>query len=134
MTKRLSILLFLSLFLVACNSINVRRRAEILDDSIDQYNVAMRWAFYNEAEAFHMSRDGVRSKIDSDALEDIRITGYSIAEKNINEELTEATVRGEISYYNTGQGTLKKTKFDHKWWYDPEQKRWFNESEPPMFQ
>lgn len=133
MNKHFTLTLVAILFLSACNTSNVRLRVEDLDESIKQYNIAWRWAMYNRIEAYHRSTSGQPAQLEEAALENVRVTGYTVKEKNINPEYDEATVKGEIDYYHTNQGTLQKLSFDHRWWYDPELKAWFNSSPIPDF-
>ncbi len=128
------IIVFLIVFLSSCGSMDTRKKLETLDESIKQYNIAMRWALYNKAQGYHMLKDGARLKIDPDSLKHIRITGYSVTEKILNDDLTESVVHGEFNYYHNEYGTLKKASFTHNWWYDPDSKSWFNESEFPDFE
>ncbi len=128
------IYLILFLSLTACSGGLTKKKAEVLQESIKQYNIALRWAQYNKVQDYHKKRDGSDSHIDRNALKNIRVTGYTVQEKVINEELTEATVKGVIDYYNNEYATLKKIDFTYVWWYEAESKRWFNESDLPDFQ
>ncbi|MFQ5661616.1 MAG: hypothetical protein ACE5GZ_14490 [Gammaproteobacteria bacterium] len=133
MIKQISIFFIVAICLVSCSGMSTKKRLETFEESIKQYNIALRWALYTKVEDFHIKRNGERMRVDRDALKNIRITGYSVQEKTINEDLTEAVVEGEINYYNKEYGTLKKMAYTYKWWYEPESKRWFIESEFPEF-
>lgn len=127
------LLVLLALVLVSCNSGNIKRQAGMLDDAITEYNKSLRWSMFNNLDAYNKSPDGKQMPVDRDAMKNIRITGYEETEKVINEEVTKAIVRGEISYYNNEYGVLKKIPFEQQWWYDPELKHWFTESVLPEF-
>lgn len=129
MNKQYFILLLISVFLVACNDSNIKKRVVNLDDSITDYNVSLRWSMFKKIEDYHKGRDGEKQRMDRSVMDTIRITGYKILEQTINEDVTEAVVQGEVEYYTTNTGTLKKHTFTHIWWYDPELKRWFNGSD-----
>lgn len=128
MNKQYFILLLISIFLVACNSSSIKKKVANLDDAITDYNVSLRWSMLNKIESYHKNRDGEKQRMDRSTMEKIRITGYNILEQTLNEDATEAVVKGEVDFYSTDTGTLKKHSFTHIWWYDPELKRWFNES------
>lgn len=134
MKKQLGLLFLATFCLVSCNTTNIKLRVESLDDSIEQYNTAWRWALYNRIASYHRHDNGQQQELDTEKLTDIRVTGYAVSEKTLNDEASEARVRGEIDYYNTRRGTLQKLSFDHQWWYDPELKAWFNGSEVPVFE
>lgn len=130
--KQLTLLIFVSISLLACNGTNIKNRVSTLDETILQYNIGLRWAMYKKIESYHMQRDGSRKGMDRNALKNIRVTGYEVLEKNIlDEEMSEVSVTVLISYYSTDRGTVKKLPYTANWWYEPEAKRWLNESEYP---
>jgi hypothetical protein len=133
MLTRIFLVLILSLFLCSCNDTGVRNKVSNLDESIKQYNIALRWAMHENLDGYHVTRDGERKKINRKSLENIRITGFDFSEKELNDEATEATVNGEIKYYRTDVGTLKSLSYEQIWWYDEDLKRWFMESDFPVF-
>jgi hypothetical protein len=110
---------------VSCNGTGVRGKVASLDESIKQYNIALRWAQYEKLDSYHVDMDGKRIGVDREALKDIRITGYEITAKELNDDMNEATVNGVISYYRNDRGTLATKSYDHSWWYDEDIKRWF---------
>ena len=119
--------------LSACASTQTKNKVEGLEESVKNYNIALRWAEYLDAQKYHVSKDGAKQNIDLDYLKNIRITGYTIQSKVLNDDVTEALINTEINYYNVEYGTLKKLMNEQKWWYEPESKRWFVESEFPSF-
>jgi len=66
-------------------------------------------------------------------METIRVTGFTITEKTLNEDVTEAVVKGELNYYRVDYGTLKKIDLNQTWWFEPDSKEWFLQSEFPQF-
>jgi uncharacterized protein YjaG (DUF416 family) len=127
------ILIFLSLILVSCNGANIKHQVKTLEDAITEYNTGLRWAMYNNVDAYGKSSDGTHTPVDREALKNIRITGYEVIEKHVNDDATEAIVKGEISYYSNEYGTLRKVDFEQTWWYDAESKHWFVEGALPKF-
>jgi len=121
------------LVIAACNGTNVRLKASSLERAIDEYSAAWRWTLYSKIAAMHQDKDGGQLNLDTERLKAVRVTGYRVAEKIINEAVTEATVKGEIEYYVTSQGTLQKVSFEHIWWYDESRKAWFNAGQIPPF-
>ena len=134
MRKNILLLHVMLLFLIACNASPVKRqRFEEFDTALTHYNVSLRWAMYREALEFHRDRDGKIPEPDLDALKAIRVTGYQVTERIVSEDLTEAEVSSEFSYYHDDYGKVKKEIFKHIWWYEPEAKRWYNASGFPEF-
>lgn len=133
MQYRKILLLFVTLVFVSCNSGNIKRQINSLDDSITEYNKSLRWSMFNNLDSYNRSPDGKEMPVNRDAMKNIRITGYEVTEKNVNPDATKATVKGEISYYNNEYGVLKKIPYEENWWYDAEVKHWFMDSPLPDF-
>ncbi len=120
--------------LSACNTGGgTKNKITSLDDAINQYVFALRWGRYKDAHEYHAEADGGKPALPLDKLQQIRVTGHEIYEKNVNEEITEAIVKGEINYYHTEYGTLRKLPLNQIWWYEPESKRWYLKGEMPKF-
>ena len=133
MRYRKILLILFALVLVSCNSGNIKHQASTLEDAITEYNKSLRWSMFNNLDAYNRSPEGKQMPIDRDAMKNIRITGYEVTEKEINEDVTKAVVKGDISYYNNEYGVLKKIPFEQQWWYDTGLKHWFTESALPDF-
>lgn len=134
MLRQYIIFIFTLVLLASCNGPGgIKKRVTSLDETITDYNVAWRWGFFNKIEDYHRKNDDEEQKFDRSSFKNIRITGYSISEKIINEDIDEATVTGVLNYYNNEYGTLKELPFTHHWWYEEESKRWFNGSDYPEF-
>ena len=133
MLIRIFLVFLISLSLCSCDDTGVRNKVSNLDESIKQYNIALRWAMHEALDSYHVTRDGERNKLDRKSIENIRITGFQFSDKELNAESTEATVKGEIKYYRTDVGTLKSISYEQTWWYDEDLKRWFMESDFPVF-
>ncbi len=130
---RTSLIVILMLILAACADNAVRKKVEDLDYAIDNYAYALRWQRKNDAVAYHVRPDGSKPVIDTSMLDVVRITGFNITEKTVNPEITGADIAGEFDYIHNEFGTLRKIKFTQKWWYEPESKKWFLDSEFPQF-
>ena len=133
MIKRCYLLCLTLLLLCACSSTGIKHRATELDDEISDYNVAMRWAMLDRIEAHHLGKNGEKKPMDRSTMDEIRVTSCNVQDKILNDDVTEAVVKGEIDYYRTDSGTLKKYTFSQNWWYNEKLKRWFIDSEYPTF-
>lgn len=131
----LVLMLCLATLLGACNSGGgVKKKMTVLEESINQYIFALRWARYQDAHEYHFEEDGSKPPLPLDKLRLIRVTGHTIFEKNVNPELTEATVKGEINYYSSEYGTVQQLPLDQVWWYEKESSRWYLKGTMPNFE
>ena len=129
-----SLALFLLMILLqSCNTFKVRETVAVLEDSITNYNVALRWGMYKDAYSYHFSPDGKQPPAKLDGLEEISVTGIKVTEKIINTEHTEANVESTITYFLKTQGTIKEIKLNQKWWFNEEYKQWFVDHPFPDF-
>ena len=127
MTTKHILTILAVLVLAGCQSAGIKTRARELDESITNYSVGLRWSMLDVIEQFHKERDGEHPALDRDAMEKVRITKSTVLKQDVNKDITEATIKGEIDYYMTDSGTLKKLNFSQDWWYDPEIKKWYIE-------
>jgi hypothetical protein len=132
MIRKLIFILVASTLLVACGGVD-KYRLDQLEQAIVRYAQALRWGRYEDAQEYHLTRDGERSKIDKEAMRHIRITGYQIHEKTMNDDLMEAEVTGVMDYFNDDRGTVRQVPLRQTWWFEPSSKRWFVSGELPEF-
>ncbi len=125
--------LLVLVMLVGCSSSSVKSRLKSLDDSIHAYAEALRWGRYEDAQVFHMGRDGNRIILDEHTMADIRVTGYSVRETVMDEEGTTAEVQAEFKYFISNRGALQTIVVPQTWWHDDESKRWLLDSGLPDF-
>ena len=127
------VIFLLMLLLQSCNTFKVRETVAALEDSITNYNVALRWGMYKEAYSYHYSPEGKQPPATLDGLEEISVTGIEISEKLINRDHTEADVEINITYFLKTQGTIKKIMLNQDWWFNKEHKQWFVDHPFPKF-
>ena len=132
MIRNLILILAFVAQLAGCGGME-RHRLDQLDQALIRYAQALRWQRYEDAQEYHMTREGERKRIDQEALRHIRIAGYAIQEKNMSEDMLEADVVGVMEYYNDSRGTVQKIPFQQAWWFEPESKRWLTTGELPQF-
>lgn len=126
-------LIVLITLLTACNSYQVKKKVNNLEDSITSYGVALRWSEYQELYSYYVSPNGTQPPADLDRLQEISVTGIEVTEKIINNDHTEADVKTVVTYFIKTQGSIKKLKLDQKWWYNEANKQWFIDGEFPKF-
>jgi hypothetical protein len=132
MIRALLVILAIAALLTGCGAGN-RHRLDQLDQAVIRYAQALRWGRYEDAQEFHLTRTGERKRIDLEAMKHIRITGYVIQEKTMNDDLMEADVTGVIDYFNDSRGTVRQVPLRQTWWFESDSKRWFVSGELPEF-
>ncbi len=129
--RALTILLFA--VLLSCGGTTERQKMETLSNAIDDYAYALRWGRTDDAVSYHINEDGSRPEIDSSVMDSIRVTGFEITDRTINPEQTEATVKGELNYYQNNSATIRTLEYDQHWWYESDSGQWFLDSDFPDF-
>ena len=127
-------LIMMFVLLAACNKLSTQKKMTNLEESLTSYEVALRWAQHQDAYSYHVSPNGTQPPVNMDRLQEISVTGIDISDKVVNEDQTEAYVKGVIRYFNKNQGTEKKLKLEQKWWYSEENKQWYIDAEFPSFE
>lgn len=125
MIRRSYFLVLVLVLLSACVNIGIKRKVSMLDDEITDYTVSLRWSMLDTIESYHKNKNGKTRPLDRSAMEDIRVTNVDLQEKSLNQDFTEAVVKGEVDYYRVDSGALKKLSITQNWWYDDKEKHWF---------
>lgn len=127
------VLVILIVSLSGCKQYTTTKRVNAIEAAVTSYEVAMRWAEYSEAYAYHVSPNGTKPPADIESLKELSVTGVKLIEKVLNTENTEAFVKTEISYYFKDEGTIRKLKLKQRWWVKEETNQWFIDGEFPKF-
>ncbi len=118
----------------ACSGVQKREKVSTLQTAIKQYGQAVRWARYKNMYDFHLDKDGNKPKLNLNDYKGIQVTAFNVVEDGeINEELKEADVIAEFSYYDEDYATVNTIKHVQHWWYEEEVKRWFLDAKLPEF-
>lgn len=126
------------LSLSGCGTLDAKNQANKLERSLTQYGAALRWARLREAVSFHVTREGKSAEVNLEHLENFGVTSFEIVSKIIiprseKDGVNEAVIVAEMSYFHKEQGTIRKSKLNQLWWYNPEIKRWLIETDFPEF-
>jgi len=130
-TKLVLLTLFISLS--GCKQYTTTKRVNNIEAAVTSYDVALRWAQYPEAYAYHVSPNGTQPPADLESLKELSVTGVKVIQKTLNPENNEAIVKTEISYFFKDQGTLRKLNLTQRWWVKEETNQWFIDGEFPVF-
>ena len=104
---------------------------ELLRIQAQNYVTVLRWGEFRDLLAYHKDANGIAPQSKQDINHAYRVRRVVLQEMILNEEETEATVSLEVEYEQLDSGLLKKKQFEHSWWYQEEQKQWFNKAELP---
>ncbi len=125
------ILVFLTLVMSACASVDGSKKTITMDTATRQYEKAIRWGEYEAADSFRKQSTGTLA--DMTHLKAVRVTSYETVRKIESADRSEVQIDVEIRYYN--EYTMKEvTITDHQSWeYDPVGKTWYITSPMPAF-
>ena len=128
---RPAVLLFLTILISACASVNDSKKTITLDSATRQYERAIRWGEYQAADS--LRKQSTAAPVDAADLKAFKVTGYETKNTTESADRSEVQIDVEIHYYN--EFTLKeKTIIDQQSWeYDPVGKSWFITSPLPDF-
>ena len=121
-----SIIYLLSfIFLSGCFASSPSKDVENLHAEVKTYGKFIRWRAYDEAAGYIRHPDGEAINVNTEALQEIRVTKYEVLTVILNDEKTEATVTAEISYYHERVNNVHTVQDNQLWWRDEESGRWY---------
>lgn len=118
--------------LAGCESMKKKDQTSRLDQSLRAYVGSIRWANFDTAAAFAVPRKGANT-VSAASLEGIKVTGYSLRIKSVNETADEASVIMNFSYYDESGGTVGSIDQDTTWYLDEKRKGWLMDDSLPRF-
>ena len=127
----LSFVLSLSL-MSGCNS-NPRKDAEDLRYKAKAYGKLIRWKAYDEASAFIKLREGGEVVVNTELLNEIRVTKYEVISIIMNESRDEAVILADIAYYHERVNSVHEIKDKQIWWKEEESGAWSLDGQLPPF-
>lgn len=134
--KKIAVVLFsvilLTGLLTACNS-NPSKSAESLKTNARAYGKLIRWKAYEDASKYIKLRDGGTVAINSELLNEIRVTKYEVNSMVLNESNDEAVVIAEISYYHERVNNVHNIREQQIWWKDENTGAWYLDGQLPPF-
>lgn len=119
------------LLLVGCVSTRDDNRGRELDASLKTFTKLMRWGEFESASAYLVSRDGAPRAVNLDRLRGFRITQFEVSSQIVANDGAEVKVQHRVQYYGEDSGVVRTLQYDQNWWYDPERRRWFVDSDLP---
>lgn len=127
----LSFVISLSL-MSGCNT-NPRKDAEDLRYKAKAYGKLIRWKAYDEASSYINLRDGGEVHVNTELLNEIRVTKYEVISIIMNESRDEAVILADIAYYHERVNSVHEIKDKQIWWKDEESGAWYLDGQLPPF-
>lgn len=132
-----SLLLILSLILsvsllYGCYA-TATKDAETLRSRTNAYGKLIRWKAYDDASRYIQRRDGGSVEINTELLNEVRVTGYEVVGMVMNESSDEATVMAEISYYHERVNSVQDIRDQEIWYKDKDTGVWYLDGQLPPF-
>lgn len=118
--------------LSACNS-GSTKSTETLRSSAKAYGKLIRWKAYEDAAKYIKLRDDGEVVINTDLLNEIRVTKYEVASMVLSEDNDEAAVLAEISYYHERVNNVHNIRDQQVWWKDEKTGAWYLDGQLPPF-
>lgn len=129
----LSIGLILTLmWLTGCETMETRKQANRLSDTLRAYSAALRWGQFEQVYGFRKTDSG-QLETPPESLNNIRISSYDIisAPAIIGDDTAVQTIG--IEYILQDSQSVKQLIDQQVWGYDAENKVWFLKSPVPTF-
>ena len=125
--------LIISATIVAgCNS-NPRKDAEDLSYKAKAYGKLIRWKAYDDASGYIKLRGDGGVIVNSELLNEIRVTKYEVTSIIMNEQRDEAVVLAEIAYYHERVNSAHEIKDKQIWWKEEDSGAWYLYGQLPPF-
>jgi hypothetical protein len=118
--------------LAGCNA-NATKDAETLKYKAKAYGKLIRWKAYDDASSYIKLRDGGSVQVNSEILNEIRVTKYEVASMVMNEKRDEATIIAEISYYHERVNSVHEIRDEQIWWKEQSSGVWYLDGQLPPF-
>ena len=122
---RIVVYLLCCALLSGCLASAPSKDVDNLNVEVKTYGKYIRWRAYDEAAAYIRNPDGEAINVNTEALQEIRVTKYELLTVILNDEQNEAVVTAEISYYHERVNNVHTIQDKQLWWKDDETGRWF---------
>jgi hypothetical protein len=134
MQRRGLLAMVLAAPLAGCARMQKKDRQSRLSDTITAYVGAIRWGNYETAAAFAVPRSEQTTTADPTALQNLRVTGYTVRVNRVNAEGDEADVSLTFTYYQETRGTVNTVIQDATWYFDETRQGWLMDAPLPHFE
>jgi len=130
--------LFLVLLTFGCAGLQLqteRKKMALFDKTTKAYDLAIRWAQYEDAFAFKKSPGQDDVLPDFEDYRQVRVTALKVKQTIIDKESLAKVLRiVDIQYYRMSNVSVKNLQNQQKWEYNEDDNRWYLISELPDFE
>lgn len=130
---RLICSVLLALSLSGCASVDASKKTITYDKAMWKYETAIRWVDFGTANSLRRIEDQSAYTPDLSTLQHIRVTSYTLKQKTVSEDNSQAQLAVEITYYNDQTMKLVTIIDNQIWKYDPVIKDWYISTPLPPF-
>jgi hypothetical protein len=125
----------LTLFgLCSCTSFAEYKRMGDLEETLDAYNLYIKWSEFSEASQFRKPGQPASQYVDIESLNDFQVTSYEVKKQIMTEQGQRMERVVEVGYYNKNEMNVKTISVQEIWEYDEERKRWLLTTPLPALQ
>lgn len=114
-----------------CASVKEDAKRIALEHTLKSYRQAIRWGYFPAAAGFLSPEQ--RTELDSERLENLRVTGYEVVQPGLIGPDDTAVQLVQIEYVIEDRQRLERLSDRQRWRYDPENGAWWLESGLPAF-
>lgn len=129
---RLLTLIFVTLLLAGCGTIDKQKKAKSLHNATRYYEHSLRWGDYEEADAMRKPGNTAISP-DPMSLGRYKVTSYKLMDSFMSQDGTVVNHVVEIRYYNEDNMREKKLTNRQKWVYEEDIEAWYLDGPLPAF-
>jgi hypothetical protein len=128
--------MFLVFLTLGCAGLQTEREKMALFDKTSRaYDLAIRWAQYEDAFAFKKSSGPDDELPDIEDYRQVRVTALKVKQTIIDKESLSKVLRiVDIQYYRMNNVIVKNLQNQQKWEYNEGEDRWYLVSELPNFE
>ena len=123
------------LIVTGCATLNEREMLKSLEAVTDKYENSIRWGNYEAANSFiEKSEESKHNTLDFKRLRKIKVSLYTVRNRDVEKEELRATQVVEIRYYHIDY-MIEKVLIDKQLWeYDASEEKWHLKSAFPDFE
>ncbi|MGD8962714.1 MAG: hypothetical protein PVF29_04300 [Desulfobacterales bacterium] len=123
----------LVLLILGCASMKTGEKMSQFDETSRAYLRAIRWGEYEAAFSFKKLTARDEELPDFENYRTVKVTNYKVKQTIISKDRSKIIQIVDFQYYRMKDVIVKNLIDRQKWEYDPEQEKWFLQSNLPEF-
>lgn len=125
-----TILIIFLTSLLGCQTLDKKKQATALEDTLRQYAATVRWGALDQARQFHENPGALTQ---SRIPKDVRVTNYEVIQGPTLVSEDKALQTAVIQYVFESRQVVKEIQHQQVWQYDESTKVWSQHSPMPEF-